>query len=177
MTAVLEPDHGSDTDRGEVADLALELLVGTGRAARLPNHADLGQDFGRLDGRLERVEEEIARGDVPFPRPTAADESRISGDEHRGPVRGWIRVRDRPADRAPISDLRVADGRGHVVQERVSVADDVGLVDPAVGRPSSDAQVIVGLDDAVEARHVTQVDEKAGLRETKLDQRDEAVAA
>ena len=60
---------------------------------------------------------------------------------------------------------------GHVVQERVAVADDLVLVDLAVGRPGADAQVVVRLDDGVEAGHVTQVDEQGRLREAELDQR------
>ena len=65
---------------------------------------------------------------------------------------------------------------GDVVQERIPVADDLGLVDLVVGRPGTDAQVVVRLDDGVEAGHVTQVDEQGRLREAELDQRQEAVA-
>ena len=46
-----------------------------------------------------------------------------------------------------------------------------------MGGPGPDAQVVVGLDDAVEAGHVAQVDEQCRLGEAELDQRDEAVAA
>ena len=61
-----EPHDGGDADGGEVADLALELLVRAGGRARPTNHAYLGQDLRRLDGGLERVEEEIAGRDVAF---------------------------------------------------------------------------------------------------------------
>ena len=46
-----------------------------------------------------------------------------------------------------------------------------------MGRPGADAQVVVGLDDAVEAGDVAQVDEQARLRQAELDEREEAVAA
>ena len=45
------------------------------------------------------------------------------------------------------------------------------------GSPRPDRQVVVGLGDAVEARDVAQVDEQGRLRQTQLDQRDEAVTA
>ena len=51
------------------------------------------------------------------------------------------------------------------------------LVDLAVGRPGADAQVVVRLDDLVEAVDVPDVDEQGRLREAELDQRQEAVAA
>ena len=38
-------------------------------------------------------------------------------------------------------------------------------------------EVVVGLDDPVEAADVAEVDEQGRLREAELDQRDEAVAA
>ena len=46
-----------------------------------------------------------------------------------------------------------------------------------MGRAGPDAQVVVGLGDAVEAGHVAQVDEQGRLRQAELDERDEAVAA
>ena len=51
------------------------------------------------------------------------------------------------------------------------------LVDLAMRGARADAQVVVGLDDAVEAGDVAQVDEQGRLRQPELDQRDEAVAA
>ena len=75
---------------------------------------------------------------VALPGLAAADDRGVGGDEDRRPVRGRIGVRDRATDRAPVADLRVADRGGHVVQQRVAVADDVGLVDLAVRRPGAD---------------------------------------
>ncbi len=83
---------------------------------------------------------------------------------------------DRAADRAPVADLRIADRRRHVVQEWVSLADDLRLVDLPMRGTCPDAQVVVRLDDAVEPGDVAQVDEQGRLPESKLDERDEAVA-
>src|SRR4051794_24008406 len=177
VTGIVQPDHRGDTDRGEVADLALELLVRARRVARSPDHADLGQDLGRFDRGLERVEEEVACRDLAAPGLTPADDRGVAGDEDRGPIGGGIGMGDRAADRAPVPDLRVTDRGGHVVGQRGVGHDDVGLVGLAVGRASADAQLVVGLDDPVEAGHVTQVDEERGLSESQLDQRDEAVTA
>src|SRR4029077_19919869 len=68
VTRLIQPHDRGDADRREVTDLALELLVGTGRAAWAMGDPDLGQDLGRLDGRLERVEEELARRDRSLAR-------------------------------------------------------------------------------------------------------------
>ncbi len=65
------------------------------------------------------------------------------------------------------------------------VADDAGsargrarwFVDLAMGRPGADRQVVVRLDDAVQAGDVADVDEQRRLRQSELDQRQEAVAA
>ena len=46
-----------------------------------------------------------------------------------------------------------------------------------MGRPGTDAQVVIVLDDAIEPGHVAQVDEQRRLGEAQLDQRQEAVAA
>ena len=70
---------------------------------------------------------------------------------------------DGAADRAPVADLRVADAAGHVLDERVVVADDRVLVDLAMRRPGADPEVVVGLDDAVEPADVLEVDEDARL--------------
>ena len=67
---------------------------------------------------------------------------------------------DGAADRAPVADLRVADAAGDVVQERVVVDDDRVLVDLAMGRAGADAQLVVGLDDAVETLDVPEVDQE-----------------
>src|SRR4051794_3271982 len=177
VTPVVQPDHRGDADRGEVAHLALELLIGACRPVRTPDDADLCQDLGRLDGGLERVDEEVAGGDLPAPRLAPADDGRIAGDEDGRPIRGRVGMGDRTADRSPVPDLRVADRRRDVVDQRVMVHDDVELVDLAVRRSGADAQVVVRLDDPVETGHVTQVDQESGLSESELDQGDEAVAA
>ena len=104
-------DDGGDTDGGEVADLALELLVRAAGRARPADHADLGQDLGRLDGGLERVEEEVAGRDLALAGLAATDDRGVARDERRRPIRGRVGVGDRAADRAPVADLRVADRR------------------------------------------------------------------
>jgi hypothetical protein len=83
---------------------------------------------------------------------------------------------DRSADRAPVADLRVTDPAARIVEERVA-GDDLAVVDLAVRGPTADPELVVGLDDPVEAGQGPDVDEQPGLREAQLDERDEAVAA
>ena len=66
---------------------------------------------------------------------------------------------------------------GQVDEPRVVVLDDLVVVDLAMGRPGADAQVVVGLADAVEAGDVPHVDEQGRLGQPELDEGDQAVAA
>ena len=84
---------------------------------------------------------------------------------------------DGPADRPPVADLRVPDTAGHIVEKRIAVPDDVGFVDLAMGGTSADMERVVALDDRVQAADRLKVDEQLRLREPKLHQREQAVAA
>ena len=139
--------------------------------------ADLGQDLGRLDRGLERVEEEVPGRDDALAGPASTDDPCAHGEQHGRPVRRRIGVGDGAADRAPVADLRIADAAGHVVEHRVVVDDDRVLVDLAMGRLGPDAELVVGLDDPIEPGHVAEVDQEGRLGQPELDERDEAVAA
>ena len=62
------------------------------------------------------------------------------------------------------------------MRRRVVVLDDLVVVDLAVRGAGADAQLVVGLGDAVETGDVAHVDEERRLGEAELDERDEAVA-
>ena len=105
------------------------------------------------------------------------DDGRARGEEHRRPVGRRVGVGARAADRAPVADLRIADPAGRVDEERVARPDRRVFEDLAMGGPAADPEVVVGLDDPVEPVDVADVDEEAGLGQTQLEQRQEAVAA
>ena len=75
-----------------------------------------------------------------------------------------------------LPDLRIADPARDVVEERVAV-DDLALVDLAMRRPGADPELVVGLDDAVQPGHVSDVDEERRLRQAELQERQQAVPA
>ncbi len=114
---------------------------------------------------------------VLSPGLTATDQRRAVGEQDSGPVRCRVGVRHRATDRAPIADLRVTDDAGDVMEERISVADDVSFVDLPMGGAGADAQCVVAFGDRIEAADRLEVDEQAGLCEPELDQRKKAVAA
>src|SRR4029079_226029 len=80
-----DPDDRGHAGGREVADAPLELRVGAALAARRAAEADLREDLGRLDGRGEGVEEEVAGGDQSLAGWTAADDPRVHREERRGP--------------------------------------------------------------------------------------------
>ena len=62
------------------------------------------------------------------------------------------------ADRAPVADLRVADAAGRFMDDRVARGDRGVRGQARVGHAAADAQLTVLLGDAVEPRHVADVD-------------------
>ena len=171
-----EGDPCGDPDSGEVSGSPFELLVRTPDPRSAARDADLGEDLRRFDRRLECVDEEIASGDDALPARAADDDVRPGRDEDRRPIRRGVGVGARSADRPPVADLRVADAARRL--DDPDVAGDGGMLeDLAVGGPPTDAELVVGLDDAVDPGHVLDVDEDPGLGETEFQQRQEAVAA
>ena len=115
---------------------------------------------------------------VAFAGLAATDDGGAGREQDGRPIRGRVGVRHRSADRAPVAHLRIADGRGHVVEERIAVADDRRLVDPAVRRPGADPRARSSVS-AIPSRPVTsrRSTRRRRLREAELDQGKQAVAA
>ena len=55
------------------------------------------------------------------------------------------------SDRPPVADLRIADARRRIVEERVAGRDPVVGGELRVGRPATDPQVVIRLGNAVQA--------------------------
>ncbi len=94
-----------------------ELLERPARRERL-GYPDLGEQFARLQRGLEQPEEELARRDLPAPGRPPDDQRGVQRQDHGGQVGRRVTVRERPADRAPVPHLRVADAPGGVRQQR-----------------------------------------------------------
>ena len=123
-------------DRREVARPALELGVGAAAARRPARDPDLGQDLGRLDGRLERVEEEVARGDRALAGRAPADDRRAR--RRAGPPASRTTGRRGRTEPPIVPQLRtcgIADPAGRVVEQRVAGPDRSGPRGSAGGWP------------------------------------------
>ena len=80
--------------------------------------ADLGQQLAGFQRALEQAPEEVRGRDLPDPGRSAGDEHRVQRQHDRGQVGGRVRVGQRPADRAAVPDLRIADLAGRVGEQR-----------------------------------------------------------
>src|SRR6266498_2108269 len=110
--------EGGHPDDGPILGPAVELQVAPASARGL-RHPDLRQHLVRCQVGLEQALEEVGGGDgsrLPL-RPTDGEVG-SNGQEHRGHVRGRVRVRARTAHRAEVTDLRVADEARGVRHDR-----------------------------------------------------------
>jgi hypothetical protein len=94
--------------------------------------SDLGHDLVRLRDRHQRAGEELRRADRPRAAHAGQVDLGIEGHRHGRVLRGRVGVAYRPADRAPVPDLEVADPRRRVREQpdpgsHVRAARDRGL--------------------------------------------------
>ncbi len=105
-------------DHREVDRPLVELLERPrGRGGGL-GHLDLRQQLAGLKGGLEDPLEELRGRDRAGAGLAADHEGRVEREQGGRQVGGRVGVRDRPADRAPVPDLRVAHGLGRVREQR-----------------------------------------------------------
>jgi hypothetical protein len=87
-----------------------------------------------------------------------------------------IGVRDRPADRAPVTHLRVADMAGGVRQQRHVLVQQIGGLDVAVAGEGADRDVVACVADVRQVADTADIDQHRWLRQAQLHQRQKAVA-
>ena len=120
---------------------------------------------------------EVPRGDHPLSFRRPKNEFRVEREHDRSPVALRVRVGQRATEGAQISHQWIrnpltGDGdRGVVAPQKRRVGQ------LAVAGQRTKDQVTVTLLDGVEPRYRVDVDEHRRLRETKLQDRDEALAA
>ena len=86
-------------------------------------------------------------------------------------------MRQRAADRAAVTDLRVADQAGRVGDQRAVLLGERVVVQLVVARARPDRQVVAPVPHPAQLGHPADVDQRARLGEAQLHQREEAVAA
>ena len=174
----VERDVNGDADGGEVAHLALELVVRPARDRAGIGDVDLRDDLRRLERRRERALEELVERDraraaraarlAPSPRrPAAPSPSRPAGRRGR-------------ASRPRCRGCARSDRRSAARRRRACGSLPLRTLDrsQALWRTSAPiAEPAVLLLELVEAIDPVDVDQRLGSREPQLHQRDQALAA
>jgi hypothetical protein len=111
-----EHDVDGSRDAGKVADLALELQVGTARPSRPDWDPDLGHDLVRVQTGGERTFEEACRRQHTLATGRLDDEFGTNSEHHRTPVTCRIRMADGSSDGPHVADERIGDERRRVEQ-------------------------------------------------------------
>ena len=95
-------------------------------------NADLGEQLGGRQRRLEEPREEVVDRDRALAVRAPSHERGAQRQEHRGKVGRAVAVSERAADRAAVTDLRVADLRRRVAQDRRLGGKEVARLEVAV---------------------------------------------
>ena len=84
---------------------------------------------------------------------------------------------DRAADRAAVTDLRIADMAGGMGQQRRVLVQQIGGLDVAVAGEGADRDVVAAVTDVRQVGDAADVDQHRRLGQAQLHQRQQAVAA
>ena len=90
---------------------------------------------------------EVGGGDLARAVRALGDVGRAERQRRRRQVGRRVGVGDRPADRAPVAHLRVADVAGRVGEQRDVLGEHVGLLDVHVPGERADGDVVAGVAD------------------------------
>ena len=123
---------------------------------------------------LKKSPAATVRDAPPAPRITKL---RAEREHHRAHVAGRIGVRDRPADRAHVTHLRVADLLRGVGHDRRRLLQQLAVRHVVVPRERADRDHVAVLTDVRQVADARDVDEQRGLREPRLHQRKQRVPA
>ncbi len=110
------------------------------------------------------------------PGPTI-DELGAEGEHHGGQVRGRVAVGERASDRAPVTNLRIADLAGGGGHDRAMLLEQRIPVHRGVLREGADRELGAAVTHIGEVGESTDVDELRRPRDSQLQRRDERVSA
>src|SRR5258708_1181257 len=116
-------------DGGEVADLAVELVI---RAAGVPagqRNPDRGRDLVGPQGRGERTLEEAVDRNRALAPGRAGHELGVEREHDRAPVAGGVRVADRADQGSAVPDQRVGDPADGFDHERDQLRELLAALD------------------------------------------------
>ena len=148
--------HPFEIDRGRNADVRestrqLRVLdVGAARSRCRDGDADLGEQLISAERRREQLAEELVRRNrAPTPG-TDGNHRCAEGEDHRGKIRRWIRVRETPADRATVTNLWITDLGGGVGDARRGVANIAACGELGMRRHRADDERAAVAPDSLE---------------------------
>src|SRR5258708_2873416 len=139
----VELDLHRNRDGGEVADLALELVI---RAAGVPagqRNPDRGRDLVGPQGRGERTLEEAVDRNRALAPGRAGHELGVEREHDRAPVAGGVRVADRADQGSAVPDQRVGDPADGFDHERDQLRELLAALDVDVAGAGADPDVAV----------------------------------
>ena len=129
--------------------------------ARLDEHL-VGPERG-----LEHAREELRGRDHPLSTGAVGDELGTESEHHRWHVRRRVAVRERAAERAAVTHLRVADLARRVRDDRAVLGEQAVGGDGGVTGERADRDVRAAVADVVEVGHATYIDEFRRARDAQ----------
>ena len=158
-------DDRRDADDGVARRRLGQLLVRPPDPVRERPAPQRDDELVRREPGLEGPLEEAVERHDPLASAGAQDHRVVQGQAERRQVAGRIGMGDRPADRAAVADLHVADvGDGLDRDLQRGRVEDLGI-----GRQRADLVAAVGLrPDAPELVEAADVDERVGARQPQL---------
>src|SRR5207253_328160 len=108
-TSFIQCETGRDSDNCKAGSGMVHLGVSLSGAAFSFVDANFAQDLAGLQCGSQEIDKEIVRLDRTLAILVRGYQLGIERDDRRGPVTGWIRMRDAAPDGSLVSDLYVAD--------------------------------------------------------------------
>jgi hypothetical protein len=161
---------GRDAHDRPVVSPADELLVAPARLA-IARDADGDEDLVGPEHRLERPGEEVVDAHGAGACRGGDLDRRAEGEQRHRQVRRRVSVRYRAADRATVPDLRVADLRRRVRQDRDLGLEDLRVHQVGVPGRGADHDLVAVDRDAGQLGEPGDVDEHRRLGQPDLHHR------
>ena len=161
--------------RGEVADLAFELLVGITATRGGGRNAHLGEDFIGLHRRLERAEIKVLGRHHPFLLRAAQHQRRAQRQHHGRMIVARVAVGNVTADGAAVAHLRIGDQARGFGNQRAFVLQQLGGDQLIFGHHGTDVNLAFFLADAPEIVDRIDIDQMGGCRKAQFHHGQQAV--
>ena len=144
---------------GELSALRGELAVAEAGGRRGPRHPHRGQELSRREGGRERPAQEGGERLGARAGRAIDPDLRVQRGQHHRPVRGRVRVREAPADRAPVADRPVGDVAGRPPEPPRARIGNRAVLDLRVGDAGAVDHGVRRVREPAKLRAFADVDE------------------